>query len=67
VAHEEAEALRRALERLPEDYRLALLLRYQEQRSFDDIGRLLDLSPNAARKLWLRAVRRLQQEVEEPP
>ena len=46
---------------MPDDYPLVLLLRYREGRSFEDIGRLLELTPNAARKLWLRAVKRLQQ------
>lgn len=67
MAHEQVEAIQRALERLPEDYRLVILLRYQEEQSFEDIGRLLELTPNAARKLWLRAVQRLQQEAEKPP
>jgi RNA polymerase sigma-70 factor (ECF subfamily) len=64
MANEQAEAIQRALDRLPDDYRLVILLRYQEERSFDDIGRLMDLTPNAARKLWLRAIKRLQQETE---
>ncbi len=64
MANEQAEAIQQALDRLPDDYRLVILLRYQEERSFDDIGRLMDLTLNAARKLWLRAVKRLQQETE---
>jgi RNA polymerase sigma-70 factor (ECF subfamily) len=64
IANEQAEAIQRALDRLPEDYRLVILLRYQEEHTFDDIGRLMDLTPNAARKLWLRAIKRLQQETE---
>ncbi len=64
---EQAAAIERALERLPEDYRRAIVLRYQEERSFEDIGRELNLTPNAARKLWLRALKRLQQETETPP
>jgi RNA polymerase sigma-70 factor (ECF subfamily) len=67
IAHEQVEAIQMALERLPEDYRLVILLRYQEEQSFEDIGRLLELTPNAARKLWLRALKRLQQESEKPP
>jgi RNA polymerase sigma-70 factor (ECF subfamily) len=62
MASEQAAAIARALERLPDDYRRVLLLRYQEERSFEEIGRLMDLTPNAARKLWLRAFKRLQQE-----
>jgi RNA polymerase sigma-70 factor (ECF subfamily) len=66
IAHEQVEAIQMALERLPEDYRLVILLRYQEGQAFEDIGRLMELTPNAARKLWLRALKRLQQESEKP-
>ncbi len=64
VAGEEAEAVRSALARLPEEYRQVLLLRYQEELSFEEIGRLLNLTANAARKLWARAGKRLQQELD---
>jgi RNA polymerase sigma-70 factor (ECF subfamily) len=67
VEHEQAAALRRALERLPEDYRQVLRWRYEEQRSFGEIAALLQKTPNAARKLWARALERLQKEMEEPP
>jgi RNA polymerase sigma-70 factor (ECF subfamily) len=67
VANEQAQALRQALERLPEDYRLVLLWRYQEQLSFEEIGRRLGRSANAARKLWRRAVERLEQDMGPPP
>jgi RNA polymerase sigma-70 factor (ECF subfamily) len=67
IRDEEAEAVRRALDRLPEDYRRVIQLRYQEERSFEDIGRLMNLTPNAARKLWVRAFKRLQQETEGGP
>jgi RNA polymerase sigma-70 factor (ECF subfamily) len=63
LAHERSEAVRRALDRLPEDYRQVLLLRYEEGRSFEDIARLMSRSPNAASKLWARAVERLEQEL----
>jgi RNA polymerase sigma-70 factor (ECF subfamily) len=66
AAHEQAEALQQALERLPEDYRRVLLWRYEEQRSFDDIAQQLCCTPNAARKLWARALQRLEQELEAP-
>jgi RNA polymerase sigma-70 factor (ECF subfamily) len=61
IEREQAEAFRKALQQLPEDYQRVILLRYHEGRSFEDIGRVLELSPNAARKLWVRAVKRLQQ------
>src|SRR5262249_56518354 len=64
MAHEGAEALRRALDRLPEDHRRVITLRHREQRSFEEIGPLLGRSADAARKLWARAVERLRQELE---
>jgi RNA polymerase sigma-70 factor (ECF subfamily) len=67
MAHEQAEALRCALERLPDDYRRVLTLRYQEERSFEEIGGLMERSANAARKLFARAVERLQQEMDPAP
>jgi RNA polymerase sigma-70 factor (ECF subfamily) len=67
MAHEQVEAIRRAVERLPDDYRRVIVLRYQEERSFEEIGDLLDLTANAARKLLLRAVQRVQRELEGPP
>jgi RNA polymerase sigma-70 factor, ECF subfamily len=67
MAHEQAEVIRGAVERLPDDYRRVIVLRYQEERSFEEIGDLLGLTANAARKLLLRAVERVQRELEGPP
>jgi RNA polymerase sigma-70 factor (ECF subfamily) len=67
MAHERAEALHRALARLPDDYRRVITLRHLEERSFDEIGPLLERSPDAARKLWTRAIERLRQELEGSP
>jgi RNA polymerase sigma-70 factor (ECF subfamily) len=64
LEHEKALALRRALERLPEEYRRVVVLRFEEGRSFEEIGRLTDRSPDAARKVWSRAMERLRQEWE---
>jgi RNA polymerase sigma-70 factor, ECF subfamily len=64
MAREQDAALEEAMARLPEDYRRVLIWRYREERSFEEIGRLLERSTNAARKLWLRAVERLRQELE---
>jgi RNA polymerase sigma-70 factor (ECF subfamily) len=63
MEREQAQVLQRALERLPPDYRQVITLRYQEERSFEDIGRLMRRSPNAARLLWLRAIERVKQEL----
>jgi RNA polymerase sigma-70 factor (ECF subfamily) len=62
MEREQAMALQRALLRLSEEHRQAITLRYLEGRSFEEIGRLLERSPDAARKLWSRAMERLRQE-----
>src|SRR5262249_28451681 len=64
MEQEQGTALRQTIERLPEDYRQVLLLRHQQELSFEEIGRLMNRSANAVRKLWARAVERLQQEWE---
>jgi RNA polymerase sigma-70 factor (ECF subfamily) len=67
MRHEEAEALEAALARLPEEYRQVLTLRYREGRSFEEIAPVMGRTTNAVRKLWARAVERLQRELEAPP
>jgi RNA polymerase sigma-70 factor (ECF subfamily) len=67
LAQEQAEALARALERLPADYRKVLAYRHDEQLTFEEIGQRMQRTANAARMLWLRAVERLQQEMGVPP
>jgi RNA polymerase sigma-70 factor (ECF subfamily) len=67
MEHEQDQALREALGRLPEDYRQVITLRYEQQLPFEEIGRLLQRSPDAARKLWARAVERLHEELDPPP
>ncbi len=60
---EQTQALARAMERLPPDYRRVLALRHEEQLTFEEIGRQMERTANAARMLWLRAVERLQKEM----
>jgi RNA polymerase sigma-70 factor (ECF subfamily) len=67
IAQEQDQALQQALDRLPAHYRQVLTLRYQEERSFAEIGQRMQRSPEAARKLWVRAVERLQRELEACP
>jgi RNA polymerase sigma-70 factor (ECF subfamily) len=62
VAHEDAEALRAAVERLPDDYRRVIELRYYRLLAFDQIGQEMGRSPEAARKLWVRAMDCLREE-----
>jgi RNA polymerase sigma factor (sigma-70 family) len=66
IEREQARALHEALARLPADYCQVLGLRYQEGRSFEEIGQLMNRSPDAARKLWGRAMERLRCEWEGP-
>ncbi len=64
---EEEVALVAALDRLPERLRQVIVWRHQEDCTFDEIGRQLDRSNVAARKLWLRAIEQLQQAMRSPP
>jgi RNA polymerase sigma-70 factor (ECF subfamily) len=59
LAQEDADALDRALEQLPEHDRDALLWRMRDGLPFEAIGRRLDTSEEEARKLWVRALERL--------
>jgi RNA polymerase sigma-70 factor (ECF subfamily) len=67
VANEQAEVVQAALARLPEKYRQVLVWRYQEGRSFEEIGQRLQRTANAARKLFARALERFEQELESQP
>jgi RNA polymerase sigma-70 factor (ECF subfamily) len=67
AAKEKTQALEEALARLPDDYRLVILLRHDEAQSFEDIGRVMGRTANAVRKLWTRALERLQQELGNEP
>jgi RNA polymerase sigma-70 factor (ECF subfamily) len=64
IEHERALALRRALDRLPEEYRRVVVLRFEEERSFEEIGRLTERSAEAARKVWSRAMERMREDWE---
>jgi RNA polymerase sigma-70 factor (ECF subfamily) len=63
MSAEESELLSGALQRLSDDYRAAIALRYSENLSFAEMGLRLNRSEEAARKLWARAVRQLQREL----
>ncbi|HEY1376825.1 MAG TPA: sigma-70 family RNA polymerase sigma factor [Gemmataceae bacterium] len=67
AATERAAAVRSALARLPEDYRTVLTLRYEEDLPFEEVARRMGRTSNAVRKLWARAVERLEQELDGPP
>jgi RNA polymerase sigma-70 factor (ECF subfamily) len=63
IAQEQHRALEAALQRLPPSYRHVLQLRYDERCSFAEIGNSLHRSPEAARKIWGRALERLRQDM----
>jgi RNA polymerase sigma-70 factor, ECF subfamily len=63
IADERAEILQTAIDRLPEDHRRVIRLRYQDGRTFEEIGPLMGRTPNAVRLLWLRAIERVKLEL----
>jgi RNA polymerase sigma-70 factor (ECF subfamily) len=60
---EQATALTAALERIPGDYRRVVVWYQYERLTFEEIGRRLDRTAEAARKLWSRALVRLTEEL----
>jgi RNA polymerase sigma-70 factor (ECF subfamily) len=66
IANEQDHALKAALNRLPEDYRQVIQWHNYERLTFEEVGRRLGRSPEAARKLWTRALDRLQQLLDPP-
>lgn len=61
--NEDSLRLNAALERLPEEYRQVIRLRNWDQLSYEEIGERMGRSGEATRKLWTRAIKRLQDEV----
>jgi len=61
---EEAAAIDAALERLEAGERAVITLRNRDHLPWDEVGRRLDRSPDAARMLWKRAIQNLQQKLE---
>jgi RNA polymerase sigma-70 factor (ECF subfamily) len=55
-AREEYDLVSACLSELPEHYRQVILLRFQEELSFAEIGRVMNRSEDAAQKLWDRAL-----------
>jgi RNA polymerase sigma-70 factor (ECF subfamily) len=64
VRGEQLRALQQSIEALPERYRRVFLWRHQEGCSHEEIGHRLGISSDAARKLWARAIERLQADLE---
>ena len=61
MALEEKRQLDQAMSQIPEDYQQVLRLYSWQQQSFEEVGDEMGRSPEAARKLWTRAVIKLQE------
>lgn len=61
---EEAVRLHRALATLPEDYRCVVLLRNHDRLTFGEIGQRMGRTDEAVRKLWVRAILKLQSQLD---
>lgn len=61
---EQAVLLADALKRLPEDYREVIVLRQLEGLSFHEVAQRMERSLDSVKKLWMRALTRLRQELE---
>ncbi len=55
--------LAEALERLPEDYRDAVILRQLEELSTEEVARRMNRSAHSVRKLWARGMVQLSREL----
>ena len=62
MANEQSLELQGALDRLRDDYRCVIQLRYDDNLTFEQIGQEMGRSPEAARKLWARAMDCLRDE-----
>ncbi len=60
---EEEHQLHDAIEKLPSDYRRVIELRNWDLLPFATIGEKMQRTEEAARKLWVRAIERLQKEM----
>jgi RNA polymerase sigma-70 factor (ECF subfamily) len=63
IKNERIDAVDKALARLPGEQRQVIILRNQQHLSFEAIGAKIDRTADAARKLWARAVEKLQFEL----
>ena len=57
--------LEAAIRTMPEDYQQIITFRYYENRSFEEIAVLMNRTANAVRKLFARAIERLQRELDD--
>lgn len=65
VSKEMAARVEAALQELPPAYRMVIVMRNHDRRSFSEIGKAMNKSADAARMFWKRAVLRLRQQLGE--
>ncbi len=63
AVHEQEQQLYQAMRSLTDDERLVVELRNWQRLPFTQIGQRMNRSSDAARKLWSRAIRRLEKEL----
>jgi len=61
IHNEQAQLLHSAMAQLPPNHQQIIQLRNWQQKTFVEIGQQLDISPDAARKTWYRAIVKLQE------
>jgi RNA polymerase sigma-70 factor (ECF subfamily) len=66
IAGERERTVGEHLQCLPEDYRQVILWHHQDGLPFDEIGRRLGRSADAVRRVWSRAIDRLQEVLCDP-
>ena len=66
IARERQADVDACLAGLPADYRAVIVWHHRDGLAFDEIGRRLGRSADAARRLWSRAIDRLQEVLCEP-
>ncbi len=55
-----------ALEKLPEDYRMAILLRNIQGLSFSEVAAAMNRTVDSVEKLWVRGLAKLKQQLDSP-
>ena len=64
VVLEQSARLNNALSQLPDDYQQAIQLRSFQGLSFEDVGLKMKRTADASRKLWTRAILKLQETID---
>ena len=58
---EDRELLNKMINKLPENYKIVLMLHYQEEMTFDEVGKVLNKPPNTVKSYHQRAIKKLRE------